>query len=229
MALTSLATAVTGGNVVSAELYQKIIAAIVAGRKDQVLALTELAVRQGLEPIEIINKGFLPSLEIIGRAHESGMCFAPQMMIATVILQAGIQLLETEIKARSRRKRPLGRVVLGTVSGDIHTIGKNLVRATLTLGGFEVIDLGHNVPTPLFVKAVKVMKPPILGLSAFLRTTMPVQQEVITALSQAGLRQQVKVIIGGNSTSPQWAAEIGADGYAASAAQAIPLCQELLG
>jgi methylmalonyl-CoA mutase cobalamin-binding domain/chain len=138
------------------------------------------------------------------------------------------EVLQPEISRRREERRGLGVVVLGTVEGDIHDIGKNLVAAMLFAGGFEVIDLGKDVPTEEFIKKAKEVKADIVGASALLTTTIPMQREIIKALAKEGIRDKVKVIVGGAPVTQEWADEIGADGYGADAVEAVKLAKNLL-
>lgn len=211
------------------ELYRQITEAVISGDEETAIKLTQEGVAQGLDPIEIINRGYQPGLDIIGQEYETGVCFVPELITAGNIMQAAMVILEDELNQRSESRQTLGKVVLGTVAGDIHSIGKDLVGTMLSLNGFEVIDLGANVPTPEFIEKVREVKEPILGLSALITTTMQVQQEIIKALEDLGIREQVKVVIGGAPTSQDWADQIGADGYAAHATRAVTVCKQMVG
>jgi methanogenic corrinoid protein MtbC1 len=153
--------------------------------------------------------------------------FLPELVIAGEAMKAGLAILEPELWAGQARSH-WGTFLIGTVAGDIHDIGKVIVSALLIADGFEVIDLGVDVPTATFVAAVRRYQPVILGLSALLSTTIPMQGEVIKALEQAGLRDEVKVMIGGAAVTPAWADQIGADAYAKDAVEAVKLAKQLL-
>ncbi len=210
------------------DLYEQITDAIVDGMEDEALALTQMALAQGHDPLEIIDLAFMPGMAIVGDDFEAGVCFVPELVMAGKIMRSVMDLMEDELRRRAESVESAGKIVLGTVAGDIHTIGKDMVSTLLSLNGFEVVDLGANVPIRHFVDAVRREQPQILGLSALITTTMPKQEEVIQALEVRGLRAEVKVIVGGASTSQEWADQIGADGYAENANRAVALCTELL-
>jgi trimethylamine corrinoid protein len=210
------------------ELYQQITEALVVGAEEMTIELTQEGLRQGLDPVNIINEGLVVGLDIISQEHETGLCFVPQMVTAIEIMQKIVTNLKGEIEKRSNARPALGKVVIGSVAGDIHTIGRDLVATMLAVNGFEVIDLGHNVPTWAFVKKAQEIRPPILGLSAFTTTTIQIQEDVIKALEEAGIREAVKVVIGGAATTQAWANEIGADGYGENAVQAVSVCTQMI-
>jgi len=171
----------------------------------------------------------VPGIRLVGEQFRSGEMFLPDMMAAAVAMQKALVILEPEMLARSVQREVLGRVVIGTVKGDIHEIGKNLVGMMLMANGFEVHDLGVNVTPEQFVEKVREVDANVVGMSALLTTTMVGQRAVIQALSDAGLRDGVKVIIGGAPVTRTWADEIGADGYSEDAAGAVTLTLTLLG
>jgi trimethylamine corrinoid protein len=210
------------------EIYRQITEAIVVGLETSALDLTRQALSHGLDPMDIISHAFMPGLEIIGQECETGLCFMPEMVVAGRIMQNAMKFLEPPMKQRAAARPLTGKIVIGTAAGDIHTIGKDLVATVLHLNGFEVIDLGANVPAPEFIAQIKPEQPHLLGLSALTKPAAQAQQDVITALIEAGLRSQVKVIIGGVAASPEWAAHIGADGYGHNAVEAVNICRQLL-
>jgi len=190
------------------------------------------AVKKSLEtninPLEIINV-ITDALQEIGRKFEEGEIFLVHLVTAGEMVKKAVsEYIEPSLKKARMERKPLGKVVIGTVAGDIHDIGKNIVATLLFSAGFEVIDLGRDVPVEEFIKAVKEHKPDVLGLSALLTTTMPVQKEVIEALKKNGLRDKVKVIVGGAPVTAQWAEQIGADGYAENGVAAVKLVKKLL-
>jgi corrinoid protein of di/trimethylamine methyltransferase len=190
------------------------------------------AVRKSLEaninPLEVINV-ITDALQEIGRKFEEGEIFLVHLVTAGEMVKKAVsEYIEPSLKKARMERKTLGKVVIGTVAGDIHDIGKNIVAALLFSAGFEVIDLGKDVPVEEFIKAVKEHKPDVLGLSALLSTTLPVQKEVIEALKKEGLRDKVKVIVGGAPVTAQWAEQIGADGYAEDGVAAVKLVKRLL-
>jgi len=213
----------------SDELLAQITTSIVEGEPDETVNLTRRALAADLEPLTIINQGLVPGMDIVGARFQSGEYFLPHLIIAANAMQQAMALLEPELRARQQAVKTAGTLVIGTVAGDIHEIGKSLVATMLSTSGFQVHDLGVNVPTETFVARVRETGANLLGLSALLTTTMTVQEEVIEALEEAGLRDQVKVIVGGAPVSREWAETIGADGYAEDAVSAVELARRLVG
>jgi len=191
--------------------------------------LTRQAIEAGLEPLTIINQGLVPGMNIVGDKYQSGEYFLPHLLIAANGMQQAMELLEPELHAREQAVEAAGTVVIGTVKGDIHEIGKSLVATMLSASGFQVYDLGVDVPAGAFIAKVKETGANLLGLSALLTTTMTVQRDVIEALAEAGIREQVKVMVGGAPVSQEWVDSIGADGYAEDAVAAIELARRLVG
>jgi corrinoid protein of di/trimethylamine methyltransferase len=212
----------------SSELLTKITNSIVEGEPDETVELTQQALASGLEPLSIINDGLVPGMNIVGEKFQSGEYFLPHLIIAANGMQQSMELLEPELSARQQVVQVPGTMVIGSVAGDIHEIGKSLVATMMSASGFQVYDLGVDVPTEIFVNKVKETGANLLGLSALLTTTMTVQREVIEALEEAGIRDQVKVMLGGAPVSQEWAETIGADGYAEDAIGAVELARELV-
>jgi corrinoid protein of di/trimethylamine methyltransferase len=213
----------------SNDLLAQITTSIVEGEPDETVEVTRQALEAGLEPMTIINEGLVPGMNTVGDKFQSGEYFLPHLIIAANGMQQAMGLLEPELHAREQAVEAAGTVVIGSVAGDIHEIGKSLVATMLSANGFEVYDLGVDVPTETFVAKVKETGANLLGLSALLTTTMTVQREVIEALEEAGIRDQVKVIIGGAPVSQKWADTIDADGYAEDAVGAIKEARQLVG
>ena len=213
----------------SNELYKQIKATLVEGEPDKTVELTRQALDAGLEPLSIVNEGLVPGMDIVGDKFQTGEYFLPHLIIAASGMGQAMALLEPELKAREQEIESLGTVVIGTVKGDIHEIGKSLVGTMMSAHGFQVHDLGVDVSTKDFVTKVRETGANLLGLSALLTTTMTVQREIIDALVEAGIREQVKVIVGGAPVSQEWADTIGADGYADDAVGAIEIAKQLAG
>lgn len=213
----------------SEDLLAEITESVIAGEPETVVALTRQALEMGLEPIEIINQGLVPGMDIAGEKFSRGEFFLPHIIIAAKGMQDAMDLLEPELVARQQVVKSAGTVVLGTVQGDIHEIGKSLVGTMLSANGFKVYDLGVDVPIETFITKIEETEADIVGLSALLTTTMVGQREVIEALIEAGLRDRIKVLVGGAPVSQPWADEIGADGYAEDATGAVQVAQEMLG
>ena len=204
------------------ELYQ----AILDGGRDTATQKVQAALDAGLDAATILNEGMVSAMTEVGRLFEAGEYFVPEMLVSARTMQAGLNVLrpalvQAEVKAA-------GKIVIGTVKGDLHDIGKNLVAMMLEGASFEIIDLGTDVPPEKFVTAVQEHQPQVLGLSAMLTTTMPYMASTIEALKAAGLREQLKIMVGGAPVTGAYAREIGADGSAPDASQAVTLAKALL-
>ncbi len=210
-------------------LYEEMARAVVDGLPDKARALAQDVLRQGIDPLEAIDLGFKPGMDTVGESFARGDCFIPDVMMSAEAMKAAITALEPEMLQRKLQRQVVGKVVIGTVQGDIHEIGKTLVATMLSAGGFEVHDLGVDVPASRFVDAVRQFGADVLGLSALLTTTVLQQETVIRNLDEAGLRDQVKVVVGGVPASQEWADEIGADGYAENATEAGAVVKRRLG
>jgi corrinoid protein of di/trimethylamine methyltransferase len=202
---------------------------IIDGDTDQAEALAQQALTQGLDPLEAINAGFVQGINYVGDQFGAGEMFLPDLMLAAEAMKKAVAILEPEMKRRGTARQMLGKVVLGTVKGDIHEIGKNLVATMLTASGFEVHDLGVDVPFAKFAEKAREVNADIVGVSALLTTTMVGQKTVIEALDDMGLRPKIKVMVGGAPVTKGWAQEIGADGYSEDAMGAVALAKKLVG
>ncbi len=191
---------------------------------DGVVKAAKEAMDAKVDPLRAIIEGMSPGMAIIGEKFQRDECFLPELIVAADVMKEGLRIIHPYLKETGSKTGK--KVVIATVEGDLHDIGKNIVATLLTVRGFEVIDLGINVPAPKIVEAVKEHKPVILGLSALITLTMVKMGEVITALKEAGLRGKVKVIIGGSSVTPQFAANIGADYSSTNAAEGVEKCME---
>ena len=187
------------------------------------------AIELGMDPVIVLEKGFAEALRGIGEAFGKGEIFITELIAAAQAVEAGTVVLNEEIARLGASKETIGKVLIGTVEGDIHNIGKNIVSTMLNAAGFEIIDLGVDVPTHVFIEKVKEHKPNLLALSSLLTTTMGKQKEIIDALKENGLRESLKIIVGGAPVSDEWAREIGADGYAFDASSAVKISLELMG
>jgi len=185
------------------------------------------AIDAGLEPGTILQSGLIPAMAEVGRLFEEGEYFVPEMLIAARAMKAGLVLLRPLLVAAD--VKPAGRVAAGTVKGDLHDIGKNLVCMMLEGAGFEIIDLGVDVPPEKFIDAVVNEGVNIVAMSALLTTTMPNMKSALEALKEAGVRDKVKIMVGGAPVTDAYAKEIGADGYAADASRAVALAHSLVG
>ena len=185
------------------------------------------ALSEGVAPAEILNKGLIASMSEVGRLFEEGEYFVPEMLIAARAMQASVAILKPKLVEADIK--PLGKVAIGTVKGDLHDIGKNLVAMMLEGAGFEIVDLGTDVPAEKFVNAVKEQHVNFIGLSALLTTTMVKQKEVIDELDKLGLRKKVKVMVGGAPVTRDWVQKIEADGYSEDAIGAVAAAKQILG
>jgi corrinoid protein of di/trimethylamine methyltransferase len=210
------------------EIFQKIAQTLIEGDPDACVELTQEALDAGVQAMAIIRQGLMPGMDVVGEKFSSGEYFLPDLIIAADGMQQAMELLEPKLQANQQTLEVAGTVVLGTVKGDIHEIGKSLVGTMLSANGFKVHDLGVNVPTEKFVAVVKETGANLVGLSALLTTTMTVQGQVIEALNEAGVRAQVKVMVGGAPVTRSWAEEIGADGYAEDAMGAVAMARNLV-
>jgi 5-methyltetrahydrofolate--homocysteine methyltransferase len=197
----------------------------VAGQADVVLPLVQAALADGVAPAVLLQEGLIAAMDEVGRRFELGDCYIPQMLLSARVMKAALEALRPHLVAT--KVEPAGRVVIGTMHGDLHDIGKNLVGMMLEGAGFEVIDLGNNVLPERFVEAVARHRPGFVGFSAMLTTTMPNMGRTLEALEGAGLRRDLRVIIGGVPVSAKFAAEIGADLYAATGTEAAQQLRNL--
>jgi len=210
-------------------LFEEMTKAVIDGLPDAARDLANEAIAAGIDPLEAIDQGFKPGMDVVGEGFANGELFIPDLMMSGEAMKAAIAALEPELMKRKQQRAVLGRVVIGTVQGDIHEIGKTLVATMLAANGFEVHDLGVDVPAQRFVDKVREVNANVVGLSALLTTTILNQETVILNLKEAGLKDRVQVIIGGVPASPEWAEEIGADAYAENATEAVEVVKRLVG
>lgn len=204
----------------------KLFDAVLEGDFGGVESNVQAALDAGLDPNVILNDGMIAAMREVGNRFEAGDYYVPEMLIAARAMQSGMGILKPYLQQTDRKSR--GRVVIGTVKGDLHDIGKNLVSLMLEGAGFEIIDLGVDVPAEEFVKAAMEAKPDIIGMSALLTTTMPSMKTTIDALTAAGLRNHVKVIIGGAPVTETYAHQIEADGFSPDASRAVNVALALI-
>jgi corrinoid protein of di/trimethylamine methyltransferase len=213
---------------VSNPLFQKMKQSIYDGDVDTAEELAHRALAEGLDPLEAVNQGYLPGMQQVGVDFGAHILFLPDVVIAAEAMKKATAILEPEMARRGSERIVAGRVVLGTVKGDIHEIGKSLVGTLLSANGFEVYDLGVDVPFAKFAEKAREVNADIVGVSALLTTTMTGQQSVIEALDDQGLRPRVKVMVGGAPVTREWAEKIGADGYSGDALAAVALAKSLV-
>lgn len=209
------------------EDLKKLYDAIVDGDAKTSKALAIQAMEAGLDPKMLLDEYMIPAMNEVGRRFETNEYFVPELLIAARAMKQALEVIKPALVATGAE--PVGKVAIGTVRGDLHDIGKNLVAAMLEGGGFEIIDLGVDVSPEKFVSAVKEKGANIVALSALLTTTMPSMKTTIEQLQEAGVRDQVKVMIGGAPVTQKYADEIGADGYSDNASGAVTLARKLVG
>ena len=206
--------------------FEKLSNSVIQGNAAEVAELTREAVDEGVKPTEIINQGLINGMNVVGKRFKAGDMFVPEVLMAAKAMKGGMEIVQPLLVEGEMEEA--GRVVLGTVAGDLHDIGKNLVGMMMESGGLEVTDLGTDVEADEFVESIREVKPHVLGMSALLTTTMLEMKDVIEVLEEEGLRDDVKVIVGGAPVTREFADEIGADGWAPDAASAKDLAFELL-
>ena len=207
------------------DILQKIASNLYNGEQKEVAQLVEQALAQGLAPGEVLQGGLITGMEQVGRDFKAGDLFVPEVLIAARAMQAGMNVLRPLLGENDPVNA--GKYVIGTVKGDLHDIGKNLVKMMLEGAGFQTIDLGTDVAADAFVAAVRTHRPKLLGMSALLTTTMVNMKAIVDALEEAGLRESVKIMVGGAPVTAAFAAQIGADAYAPDAATAVDVARSL--
>ncbi len=210
------------------KIFAQMNQAIIDGNEEEAVRLARQALELKLDPSEVIEKGYVPGIQKVGELWEKGEYFLPELITSSEAMKAALAILEPELKSREKSLGVKGKIVIGTVEGDIHDIGKNIVASMLQASGFEVYDLGADVKLEKFIDKAEEVGADIIGLSALLTTTMIGQKKFIDLLIQRQLRDRYLVIVGGAPVNSDWATKIGADGYAENAVAAVYLVQELL-
>jgi trimethylamine corrinoid protein len=205
------------------EILVKLKQAVIGLNQDAAVAAAKEAIAAGVAPLKAIEEGLQPGVEIIGDKFDKLECFLPELIGSAKVFRAAVDVLEPEIAKLGVSKHASGIAVIGTVKGDIHKIGKDIVVLLLKTRGFEVHDLGEDVPASEFLKAAENFKADIVGLSALLNTTMPAQQDVINLFKEQGVREKYAIIVGGAPVTQEWANEIGADAYAKTAEEGVSM------
>jgi 5-methyltetrahydrofolate--homocysteine methyltransferase len=208
-----------------ADIYEKIMTSLYHGEEDEVTSLVHEALDDGLDPQDVLQNGLIAGMDQVGVDFKSGELFVPEVLVAARAMHAGMAVLRPLLAEGS--KIGAGKLVVGTVQGDLHDIGKNLVKMMMEGAGFEIVDLGTDVKPQDFVEAVREHKPDLLGMSALLTTTMVNMKTTIEALQEAGLRDSVKIMVGGAPVTQEFAKDIGADAFAPDAAAAVDIAREL--
>jgi len=209
------------------ELLEEIKTTVIAGRHTEIEALVQTAIQHQVDPDDLINNALIAAMDVVGDRFARSEIFVPEMLVAAVTMKKGLDLIKPLLQEGQETSK--GKIVLCTVKGDLHDIGKNLVGMMLEGAGFEVFDLGVDVTVENVIDKVVEIQPRVLGLSALLTTTMPEMHDVITALQTRGIRQNVKVIIGGAPVDADFAEKIGADAYGKDAAEAVTIARSLIG
>ncbi len=209
-------------------LLKKLARAIISGHKQAAAEISEKSLKAGIDPLETIQRGASKGLKALGRKYERLEVFLPELIKGGDAMKACMAVLLPHIKPKQKHEASLGKVVIGTVSGDVHDIGKNLVATMLAISGFEVYDLGVDIPAKEFVLKAEAVEARVIALSALLVTTAYYQEEVINYLKDTGLREKYYVVIGGAPITPEWASQIGADGYGRNAVEATRVIKRLV-
>lgn len=213
----------------SDEIFPEMAQSILDGDSDAAARLAKESIEKGIDPLVSIEKGFVIGINQVGQNFAKGDAFLPELVMAGEAMKAAVAVLDPELKKRGTQRKTLGKVVLATVEGDIHEIGKTLVGTMLGAAGFDVYDLGVDVPAAKIIGKVKEVDADLVGLSALLTTTMVKQKEVIEELDKQGLRKKTKVMVGGAPVTAEWVQKIEADGYSEDAIGAVGLAKRLMG
>lgn len=213
----------------SEKLFKEMAQSVIDGEEEEAGALAQQALDQGVDPLDAINEGYTPGMDMVGELFSTGEYFLPDLILGGEAMKTALAVLEPALKAAGQKREVLGIIVLGTVKGDIHEIGKSLVGTMLSANGFEVFDLGIDVESEEFVAKAREYNADIVALSALLTTTMLQQRDVVEHLAEAGLRERVKVMVGGSPVTRGWADQIGADGFAEDAAMSVGEAKRLMG
>jgi corrinoid protein of di/trimethylamine methyltransferase len=211
------------------ELIENLKQAVIQGIPDNAVEIAQQIVDKNIDPIEAYEKGLKAGITVVGDGFASGELFLPDLVLSAETMKAASKVLEEDISRAGTSRTELGKVVLGTVNGDLHDIGKTIVGTLLTSYGFDVVDLGVNISTEEFIEAVRREEPDVLGLSSLLTVTAKELAKVILALKNQGLREDVKVIVGGGAVTASYAEEIEADGYGQNAELGVRMTRVLLG
>jgi corrinoid protein of di/trimethylamine methyltransferase len=210
-------------------LFKEMAQSITDGESEKAAELAQKSIELGIDPLEAINEGFVAGVNFVGDQFSCGNMFLPELVMAGEAMKAAVAVLEPELAKRGTERKMLGKVVLCTVEGDIHEIGKTLVGTMLSATGFQVFDMGVDVPVMKVVEKAREVGADIVAMSALLTTTMVHQKDVIEALEDVGIRAKVKVMVGGAPVTQEWVKQIGADGYSEDAIGAARVAKQLLG
>ncbi len=209
------------------DTLQQIKDAVITRQRAEIEGLVTRAIEEGVEPKSIIDHGLISAMDVIGQQFSDSEIFVPEMLVSALTMKLGLERVKPLLK--SEESEPKGTIIVGTVKGDIHDIGKNIVKMMLEGAGFKVVDLGVDLTVEKLIEQIEAIGPDILGLSALLTTSMPEMKRTVQELREKGLRKKVKVMVGGAPVSNSFSEEIGADGYGADAAEAVVLARQLIG
>jgi trimethylamine corrinoid protein len=210
------------------DILKDLANAVIEGDNELAMSSAKAVLENNMDPLQAVEEGLSKGMDVIGRQFESGEVFLPELLMAANAFKAAMDILKPELEAQKKSTTKMGTVLLGTVKGDLHNIGKNIVATVLDTNGFEVIDIGIDNSPLTFIEQAEKAQVDIIGLSCLMTTTMPAQREVIQTLSEMNKRDTYKVIVGGGPVTQEWADQIGADGYSESAVQAVNLVKGLL-
>jgi corrinoid protein of di/trimethylamine methyltransferase len=210
------------------QILEKLAAVVMDGTEDEAKVLAQAVVANKIDPLEAIEHGLSKGMEIIGGRFECGEAYLPELLMAAASFNAAMAVLKPEIEAQKKQLVKLGKVLIGTVKGDVHSIGKDIVASVLDTSGFDVVDMGVDNPSLNIIQQAEKIQADVIALSSVMTTTMPAQKEVIDTLKEMGIRQKYFVIIGGGPVNQEWADRIGADGYGKSAIDAVALVKGLM-
>ena len=209
-------------------IFEEMEQAIIDGDEELCASLAQKTIDEGIDPAEAIDKGYAKGMRVLGDRFENGECFLPALLTAEDAMNAAIEILKPKIEASKAQQEKRGKVVIGTIHGDVHDIGKNIVKLFMSVAGFDVIDLGRDVPVRNFIQTAQKENADIIAASALMTTTMVYMPELIKQLKELGIREQYKVMIGGAPVIKSWAQEVGSDGYGLTAKEAVENAKELL-
>ncbi len=210
------------------QILRDLTRAVIEGDLNKATEICQHGIAQGLSPLQMVDEGLKPGIEEVGEKFGEGLLYLPELIKAAEAFTAAMKILNPEIANMGQKINKQGKILMATVKGDLHSIGKNIVAKVLEINGFEVVDLGIDRSPLQICEAIQTYKADALGLSSLMTTTMPYQRDTVNALIEMGLRNSVKVLVGGGPVTQQWADEIGADGYAKDAVSTVNLLQELL-
>lgn len=209
------------------DILEQIKDAVIKRQRAEIQGLIKTAIEEGVDLNAIIDDGLIAAMDVVGKRFSDSEIFVPEMLVSALTMKLGLEVVKPLLKSEDSQSR--GTIIMGTVKGDIHDIGKNIVIMMLEGAGFHVVDLGVDLTVEELVEQVESMKPDLVGLSALLTTTMPEMKRAVQVLQEKGLKQKVKVMVGGAPVSASFAEEIGADGHGADAAEAVELARRLMG